>query len=72
MVINKNDLHQNKNREQVNNREIRYLPDLSIVILLYVFVLVQRILNDYPNYPYFRRMNGIAATGFHYFAGKKK
>ena len=33
------------NREEVKNREIRYVPDLSIVNLLSVFVLVQIILN---------------------------
>ena len=31
-------MHQNKNREEVKNREIRYLPDLSIVNLLSDFV----------------------------------
>ena len=60
MVIIQNSLHQNKNREEVNNREIRYLPDLSIVNLLSAFVLVQTILNYYPNYPthrlYFREV----------------
>ena len=45
-----NSLHRNKNREEIKNGEIRYLPDLSIVNLLSVF-LVQRILNYYPNYP---------------------
>ena len=30
-VIIQNSLHQNKNREEVKNKEIRYLPDLSIV-----------------------------------------
>ena len=44
-LLIKNSLHQNK------NREIRYLPDLSIVNLLSVFVLVQKFLNYYPNYP---------------------
>ena len=39
-----------KNREEVKNREIRYLPDLSIVNLLSVIVLVQIIMNYYPNY----------------------
>ena len=29
-VLIQNYLHQNKNREEVNNREIRYIPDLSI------------------------------------------
>ena len=47
-VIFQNSLHQNKDREEVKNREIRYLPDLSIFNLLSVFVLVQRILNYYP------------------------
>ena len=49
-VIIKNSLHQSKNRDEVNNRGIRYLPDLSIVNLLSVFVLVQRILNYYPTH----------------------
>ena len=31
-----------------------YLPDLSIFNLLSVFVLVQRFLNYYPNYPTYR------------------
>ena len=43
-------MHQNKTREEINNREIMYLPDLSIVNLLSVFVLVQRILNYFPDY----------------------
>ena len=50
-VIIQNSLHQIKNREKVKNRDIRYLPDLSIFNLLSVFDLVQRILNYYPNYP---------------------
>ena len=52
-VLIQNYLHQNKNknREEVKNREIRYLPDLSIFNLISVDVLVQRILNYYPNYP---------------------
>ena len=41
-------MYQNINREEVKNREIRYLPDVSIVNLLSVFVLVQIILNYYP------------------------
>ena len=49
-VIIQNSLHQNKNREEVKSREIRYLSDLFIVNLLSVFDLVQRILNIYPNY----------------------
>ena len=32
-------INQNKNREEVNYRQIRYLPDLSIVNFLSVFVL---------------------------------
>jgi len=32
-VIIKNSLHQNKNRDEVKNREIRYLPDLSVVAM---------------------------------------
>ena len=67
-------LHQNKNREEVKNREIRYLPDLSIFNLLSIYVLVQRILNHYPNYPthrlylwevetpYIFRMNNLSTT----------
>ena len=51
VVTIQNSLHQNKNREEVNNREIRHLPDLSIFNLHSVFVLVQRIFNHYPNYP---------------------
>ena len=51
MVIIQNYLHQNKNREEVTNRQISYLPDLSIVNLLSAFVLVQRILNHYHYYP---------------------
>jgi len=46
-----NCLHQNKNRNEVKNREIRYLHDLSIFNLLSVFVMVQRILSYYPNHP---------------------
>ena len=38
-VTIQNYLHQNKNREEVKNREVRYLPDLSIFNLLSVFVL---------------------------------
>ena len=37
--------------QEVNNREIRYLPDLTIVNLLPVFILVQKLLNYFPNYP---------------------
>ena len=49
-VIIQNSLHRNINREEAKNREIRYLPDLSILNLLSVYVLVQRIFNYYPNY----------------------
>ena len=40
-----------RKEEVVKNREIRYLPDVSIFNLLSVFLLVGRILNYYPNYP---------------------
>ena len=50
-VINQNSLYQNMNKEEVKNREIRYLPDLSILNLFSVFVLVQTILSYYPKYP---------------------
>ena len=45
-------MHQNKNREEVKNREIQYLPELSIFNLHSVFT--QIILNYYPNYPIHR------------------
>ena len=61
-VFIQNSLYQNKNREEVKNREIRYLPDLSIVNLLSVFVLVQRILNYCPNYPTHRLYFGEVET----------
>ena len=41
-VLIQNSLRQNKNREEVKNRDIRYLPDLSIFNLLSVFDLVQK------------------------------
>ena len=50
-AIIQNSLNQTKRRDEVKNREIRYLPDLSIANLLSVSVLVQIILNYYPNYP---------------------
>ena len=62
MVIIQNSLHQNQNREEVKNGEIRYLPDLSIFNLLSVFVLMQRILNYYPNYPTHRLYFGEVET----------
>ena len=61
-VIIQNSLHQNKNREKVKNREIRYLPDLSI----FNYVLVQRILNYYPNYPSHRLYFGEVKHLIHY------
>ena len=61
-VIIQNSFHQNKNREEVKNRKIRYLPDLSIFDLLSVFVLVQRILNYHPNYPTHRLYFGEVET----------
>ena len=60
-----NYLHQNKNRE-VKNREIRYLTDLSIVNHLSVFVLVQIILNYYPNEPTHRLYFGEVKTPHNY------
>ena len=58
-----NYLHHNKNRDEVKNREIRYLLDLSIVNLLSVYALVGRILNYYPNYPtdrlYFKEVEAL-------------
>ena len=56
-VLIQNSLHHNKNREEVKNRDIRYLADLSIVNLLSVSVVVQRILNYYPTHRlYFREV----------------
>ena len=63
-VIIQNSLHQNKNREDVNNREIRYLPDLSIFNLLSVFVLIQKKLNYSPNYPTHRLYFGEVETPY--------
>ena len=40
------------------------LPDLYIVNLLSVFVLVQRILNDYPNYHTQRLYFGDVETSY--------
>ena len=61
-VIIQNSLYQNKNREEVKNREIRYLPDLPIFISLSVVVLEQVILNYYPNYPTHRLYFGEVET----------
>ena len=36
-VLFQNSLYHNKNREEVKNREIKYLPDMSIFNLLSVF-----------------------------------
>ena len=54
-VIIKNCLHQNKNREKVKNREIKYFS---------VFVLMQTILNYYPNYPTHRSYFGEVETRY--------
>ena len=64
-VIIQNSLHQ-KNRDEVKNREIRYLSDPSIFNLLSVFVLVGRILNyhDLPNYPTHRLYFGEVETPY--------
>ena len=68
-LLIKNSLHQNK------NREIRYLPDLSIVNLLSVFVLVQKFLNYYPNYPthriYFREVETPNCKMYYRIANNK-
>ena len=48
-VLIQNSVHQNKNREEVNNR---------------AFVLVQRILNYYPNYPTHRLYFGEVETPY--------
>ena len=50
-VLIQNSLYENINRKEVKNNGIWYLPDLYIFNLLSVFLLVRRILNDYPNYP---------------------
>ena len=63
-VIIKNSSYQNINREKVNNREIRFLPDLFIFNLLSVFVLIQRILNYHPNYPTHRLYFGEVETPY--------
>ena len=39
MVIIQNSSYQNINKDEVNNREIRFLPDLSIFNLLSVYIL---------------------------------
>ena len=65
VVIIQNSLYQNKNREEVKNREIRYLPDLSILNLLPVLVSIQRILNHYPNYPTHRLYFGEVETPYY-------
>ena len=54
-----------QNREEVENREIRYLPDLSIFNLLsccFACVLVGRIVNHYPNHPTHRLYFGEVET----------
>ena len=58
-------LCQNKISDEIKIREIRYyLPDLIIFNLLSVFVLVQRILNYYPDYPTHRLYFGEVETPF--------
>ena len=66
-VLIQNSLYQNKNREEVKNREISYLPYLFIFILLSVFVLVQRILNYYTNYPTHRLYFGEVETSYFFY-----
>ena len=57
---------ENENREEAENRKIRYLPDLSIFNLLSDSVLVQRILNYHPNHPTHRFYFGEVETPFLY------
>ena len=64
MVIIQNSSYRKKNREEVNSREIRYLPDFSIFNLFSVFLLVQRIWNYYPNYPTHRLYFGEVETPY--------
>ena len=68
-VIIQNSLQQNKNREEVKNREIRYLPDLSIFKLLSVFVFVQIFLYYHPNYP--TRRLYFEEVEIHYLEGRR-
>ena len=63
-VLIQNSLHQNKNIEEVTIFEIRYLPDISIFNLPSVFVLVQKLLNYYPNYPTHRLYFGEVETPY--------
>ena len=63
-VLLQNSLHQNKNREEAKNREIMYIHDFSIFNLLSVYVIVQRILNYYPNYPTYRLYFAEAETPY--------
>ena len=62
--IIQNSLHQNQNGEDVKHGEIGYLPDLSIFNLLSVFVLLQRSLNYFPNYPTHRLYFGEVETPY--------
>ena len=66
-VIIQISLNPNENREEVRNRESRYLPDLSIFNLPSVFVLVQRILNYHPNYPTHRLYFGEVETPYSWY-----
>ena len=56
--------HQQRSEKEVKNREIRYLPDLTIFSLFSVFVLIQRILKHYPNYPTHRLYFGEVETPY--------
>ena len=64
-VIIQNSLHRNINREEVNNRDIEWIPDHSIVNLLFASVLVQRILNYYPNHLSHRLYFGVVETPYY-------
>ena len=70
-VIIQKSLCQNKIREEVEHREIRYLPYLSIFSLLSVFVLVQIICNYYLNYPTHRLYFGEVETTYRVYGGRR-
>ena len=57
-------LPQNINGEEVKDREIRCLPDLSIVNFLSVYGLVEIFLNYYPYYPTHRLYFGEVETPY--------
>ena len=62
-------MYQNINREEVKNRDIKYLPDFSIFNLFSVYVLVRRILKHHPNYP--TRRLYFEEVEIHYLEGRR-